>query len=209
MNPKVDKYLIDGCMRCPYGATPDCKVHRWKAELEYLRILVLDSELTEEIKWGVPCYTLNNKNVLLISALKEYCCISFFKGVLLKDSKSLLTNPGQNSQSDRQFRFTKLEQIKDVETDIKQYIQEAIEIEKSGLQVELKKNPEPVPSELIDKFKEDPVFKSAFEALTPGRQRGYVLFFSAPKQSKTRESRIEKSMNKILNGIGLHDKYKC
>ena len=214
MNLKVDEYLIDGCGRCSLGGTPDCKVHKWTAELELLRMIVLDCGLTEEVKWGVPCYTVSThadkqeKNVLIVSAFKEYCSISFFKGALLKDVKSILEKPGKNSQAARLIKFTNIEEIKKVEADLKTYIYEAIEVEKAGLRVKFKKNPEPIPEELESKFEKDPVFKTAFEALTPGRQRGYILYFSAPKQSKTRESRIEKSVGKILNGEGLHDKYK-
>ncbi len=195
-------------MRCPYGGTPDCKVHRWTRELELLREIVLECGLVEELKWGAPCYTHGGKNVLMVSALRSYCCISFFKGSLLKDSKNLLEKPGEHSQAARLFKFTNLERIKEIMSDITAYIYEAIEIEKLGLKVEFKENPEPIPEELEAKFVEDPIFKTAFEALTPGRQRGYILYFSRPKQSKTRESRIEKYMPNILNGIGLHDKYK-
>ena len=208
MNPKVDKYLMDGCGRCPLGGTPDCKVHNWTAELELLRRIVLDCGLTEEVKWGVPCYTFQEKNVLIVSAYKQFCSISFFKGVLLQDGKNILDKHGENSQAVRLVKFTSVEEIKEIEADLKAYIFEAMEVEKAGLKVNFKKNPEPVPEELEKKFENDPVLKSAFEALTPGRQRGYILYFSAPKQSKTRESRIEKCIGKILNGEGLQDRYK-
>lgn len=208
MNPKVDNYLIEGCGRCALGGTPDCKVHKWTQELELLRKIVLDCELTEEVKWGVPCYTFQKKNVLIVSAFREYCSVSFFKGALLKDPMGILDKPGENSQAARLIKFTNIKEIKAVEADLKTYIYEAIEVEKKGLKVNFKKNPEPIPEELERKFEEDPVLKTAFETLTPGRQRGYILYFSAPKQSKTRESRIEKSIGKILNGEGLHDQYK-
>ncbi len=208
MNPKVDKYLIDGCMRCPLGGTPECKVHTWPEELDLLRQIVLTSGLTEELKWGAPCYTFEDKNVLMVSAFKDFCCISFFKGSLLKDSKGLLDKPGPNSQATRLFKFTNIEGIQAVEEDIKTYIKEAIEIEKAGLKVNFKKNPEPLPEELEQKFEDDPLLKDAFEALTPGRQRGYILFFSQPKKSETRTARIEKCVPKILNGEGMHDQYK-
>jgi len=208
MNPKIDKYLTDGCMRCSLGGTPECKVLSWTKELELLRKIVLACGLTEELKWGVPCYTCQGNNVLLISAFKDNCSISFFKGMLLNDPKGILEKPGPNSQAARVIRFTNTESIQAMEADLKTYIFEAIEVEKAGLKVDLKKNPEPIPKELEQKFEEDPVLKSAFEALTPGRQRGYILYFSAPKQSKTRFSRIDKSIGKILNGEGLHDKYK-
>ena len=208
MNPKVDKYLIDGCMRCELGGTPDCKVHNWTSEFELLRKIVLDCGLTEDLKWGMPCYTLDEKNVLMISAFKEYCCISFFKGTLLTDTKNLLKKPGENSQAVRLFKFTSTDEIIKIEAEIKDYIFEAIEVERAGLQIVFKKNREPIPEELENKFDEDPVFKSAFDALTPGRQRGYILYISAPKQSGTRISRIEKCTEKIFRGEGLHDKYK-
>jgi uncharacterized protein YdeI (YjbR/CyaY-like superfamily) len=207
MNKSVDNYLLEGCGRCPLGGTPDCKVHKWISELKLLRMIVLESGLAEECKWGVPCYTFDNGNVLLVSAFKDYCSISFFKGSLLKDDKKLLEKPGKNSQAARLLKFSIVEEIKEVETDIKSYIREAIEIEKSGLKVNFNKNPEPVPEELEKKFEEDPLLKTAFDALTPGRQRGYIIYFSAPRQSKTRVERIEKSIGKILNGEGLHDHY--
>ena len=207
MNKSVDNYLIQGCMRCPLGDTPDCKVHKWIAELKLLRDICLDCGLVEESKWGVPCYTYQKGNVLLMSAFKECCSISFFKGALLSDEKGLLVKPGKNTQAARLIKFTNIETIKEVEKDVKAYIYEAIEVEKAGLKVPFKKNPEPVPEELEKKFAEDPVLKTAFEALTPGRKRGYILYFSAAKQSKTREARIEKCIGKILNGEGLHDKY--
>ena len=208
MNSKVDKYLMEGCGRCPLGGTPGCKVHKWTTELELLRTIVLGCGLTEELKWGVPCYTFQEKNLLIVSAFKAYCSISFFKGSLLSDAKGILDKPGENTQAARLIKFTNMAQIKEIEADLKTYIYEAIEVEKAGLKVNFKKNPEPIPGELENKFEEDPVLKTAFEALTPGRQRGYILYFSAPKQSKTRESRIEKSIGKILNGEGLNDKYK-
>lgn len=205
MNPKVDKYLIDGCMRCPLGATPDCKVNNWPEELEKLRMIVLDCGLTEELKWGVPCYTFQKSNVLIISAFKEYCSLNFFKGALLKDAHRILEKPGENTQAGRLVKFTNIKQIVDLEPVLKEYIYEAVEAEKAGLKVNTKKNPEPIPEELQNKFAEIPTLKTAFDALTPGRQRAYILHFSAPKQSKTRVSRIEKCMEKILAGKGLND----
>ena len=207
MTTTVDQYLSEGCGRCPLGGTPDCKVHTWVPALEMLREIVLDCGLREESKWGVPCYTFQGGNVLLLSAFKDYCCISFFKGALLRDETGLLVKPGKNSQAGRLLKFTDVARIREIEDYIRAFIYEAVEVEKAGLKVVLKKNPEPIPEELEQKFAEDQVFKNAFEALTPGRQRGYILFFSAPKQAKTRVSRIEKSIEKILNGEGLHDKY--
>lgn len=208
MNKSVEAYLIEGCGRCPLGGTSECKVHKWIAELALLREIVLDCGLTETCKWGVPCYTVQDKNVIMISAYKEFCSISFLKGSLLSDPEQLLESPGKNSQAVKLLKFTNIEQIEEVSSDIQAYIQEAIEIEKAGLQVIFKKNPEAIPEELENKLEEDAYFRAAFEALTPGRQRGYIIFFSAPKQSKTREARIEKCMEKILNGEGMHDKYR-
>lgn len=208
LNPQIDQYLIEGCMRCPLGATADCKVLNWTAELKALREIMLICGLTEESKWGVPCYTYNNKNVLLVSAFKDFFAISFFKGALLQDSEGMLVKPGENSQASRLLKFTDLKQIAPLEETIKAYVFEAIEIEKAGLKVEFKKNPEPIPEELQQKLDEDPVFRDAFEALTPGRQRGYIIHFSQPKKAETRFSRIEKWTPKILNGEGMHDKYQ-
>ncbi|MGQ1785125.1 YdeI/OmpD-associated family protein [Saccharicrinis sp. GN24d3] len=208
MNHKVDKYLADGCLRCPLGGTSGCKVHQWPEELSLLRAVVLECGLTEELKWGVPCYTFQNKNVLMVSALRDFCAISFFKGTLLKDAHHILVAPGENSRAVRYVKFNDTQGIIEREAILKAYIYEAIEIEKAGLKVDFKKNTEPFPKELENKFEEDPVFKSAFEALTKGRQRGYILYFTQPKQSKTRTARIEKCMPKILNGEGLHDKVR-
>lgn len=205
---KVDQYLLEGCGRCSLGGTPDCKVHDWTAELELLRSIVLGTELNEEVKWGVPCYTYQQGNVLLLSAFRPYAAISFFKGALLNNDAGLLEKPGPNSQASRVLKFTSLDQIEENAASIKQYILQAIEVEKAGLTVAFKQNPEPIPEELAAKFAEDTTLQNAFEALTPGRQRGYILFFSAPKQAKTRLARIEKCVGKILNGEGLHDKYQ-
>ena len=208
MNTTVENYLINGCERCPLGGTDGCKVHRWTLELKKLRKLVLDCGLTEACKWGVPCYTYEGKNVLIISAFKEYCGLNFFKGTLLNDKEGLLVKPGKNSQAARQIRFESLDRIIKFENQIRNYINQAIEVEKQGLTVKVSKSPDPIPAELEQWFEKDPLFKSAFESLTPGRQRGYVLFFSGAKQSKTIDARIEKSISKILNGEGLHDHYK-
>ncbi|WP_235297334.1 YdeI/OmpD-associated family protein [Portibacter marinus] len=204
----VDNYLTDGCMRCALGGTPDCKVLKWTDELKLLRDIVLDCGLTEEVKWGVPCYTVDGVNVLIVSAFIDYCCISFFKGVMLKDEGGYLVKPGPNSQSARLFKFTTVKDIQKNIDVIKAYIFEAIEIEKTGLKVAFKEEPEPMPKELIEKMENDPVFKNAFESLTLGRRRGYIIYFSGAKQSQTRKDRIEKSADKILNGEGMHDHYK-
>lgn len=206
MNPLVNKYLVDGCMRCKFGGTPNCKVNHWSKELEALRKIVIKSVLDEELKWGMPCYTLNNKNILMISAFKEYACISFFKGVLLKDKEKLLTAHGESSQSVRMIKFTNSKQIIQQSSIIKAYIEEAIEIENSGKKVEFKKNPEPIPEELIVELNKDLKFKKAFHELTPGLQRGYIIYFSQPKNTQSKLNRIEKCRENILKGIGLNDR---
>lgn len=206
MNPKVDEYLLEGCGRCPLGGTPQCKVHNWEEELKMLRAIVLDCGLTETLKWGVPCYTFQQSNVLIVSAFKDYCALSFFKGALLQDTDNILEKPGENSQAARLIKFTDTGTIAEMESTLKSYIFEAVEVEKAGLKVTFKKNPEPIPEELQNKMEEDPLLETAFAALTPGRQRGYILYFSAPKQSKTRESRIEKCREKIFMGKGLNDR---
>jgi len=206
MNPKVDKYLVDGCMRCKYGGTPKCKVNNWLNELEELRKIVIKSGLIEELKWGMPCYTLNNKNILMISAFKEYACISFFKGILLEDKEKLLTAHGENSQSVRMIKYTDSKQIIRQTSLIKAYIKEAIGIENSGRKVTFNKNPEPIPEELMVEFNKDLKFKNAFHELTPGRQRGYIIYFSQPKGTQSKINRIEKYRENILKGKGLNDR---
>ncbi|MBD0830613.1 YdeI/OmpD-associated family protein [Aestuariibaculum sediminum] len=209
MTSNVETYFNEGCNRCSLGGTHGCKVHNWIEILQALRHIILECGLTETCKWGVPCYTYNNNNVIMLSAYKNFCCISFFKGALLSNDRDLLVAPGANSQAARLLKFTKIDQVKQLKQSIKSYIYEAIEIEKQGLKVSFKTQPEPLPGELLEIFETDPLLKSAFEALTPGRQRGYILYFSAPKQSKTRVSRIEKCTQNILHGIGLHDNYKA
>lgn len=205
-NPLIDLYLQEGCGRCPLGGTPECKVHTWPKELALLRSVALACGLTEELKWKVPCYTTDGRNVLLITALKEHASINFFKGALLKDSHKILTKPGENCQATRVIRFTTAAEVRKLTPVLKEYINEAIQIEKSGLKVDFKAKEELVlPEELEAKFRELPALRSAWERLTPGRQRGYVLHFSAAKQSQTRVTRIEKSSPAILEGRGLHD----
>ena len=206
MNTSVDTYFTAGCGRCPLGGTPECKVHHWTEELKQLRRIILGCGLNEESKWGVPTYTFQKSNVLILAAFKEYCSISFFKGALLSDTDKILTKPGENTQAGRLIKFTNVQEIAKLKSTIKAYIFEAIEVEKEGLEVNFKKNPEPIPMELQASFEKDPTFKTAFEKLTAGRQRGYILYFSAPKQAKTREARIEKCKPKILVGIGLNDR---
>ena len=207
-NPNIDIYLAEGCGRCPLGASPECKVHDWQDELKYLRPILIESGLFEEHKWGVPCYTLKGKNVIILSAFKEYCGLSFFKGALLDHSSGLLEKPGPNSQSSRVIKFRSVNEIVENEPIIKALIFEAIEVENAGLSVELKKDPEPIPQELQQKLDSDPLLNDAWNALTPGRQRGYILYFSQAKQSKTIDNRIEKYIPLILNGQGMHDKYQ-
>jgi uncharacterized protein YdeI (YjbR/CyaY-like superfamily) len=205
-NSNVDNYLQNGCGRCPLVGTPQCKVRDWTKELTRLRSIVLGCDLVEEVKWGVPCYTFDKHNVVIISALRECCTLSFFKGALLADAHGVLEKPGENSQAARLFRLTSVREIAAREPIIKQYIREAIELEKAGAKVEFTaKSKLTFPAELEMKFDALPALRAAFAALTPGRQRGYVLYFSGAKQSKTRESRIEKCIPAILEGRGLHD----
>jgi len=192
MNPKVDFYFE--------------KAQKWQEEFEKLRMIILDCQLTEELKWGCPCYTFQKSNVVLIHGFKEYCAILFMKGALLHDAGGILIQQTENVQAARQIRFTNVREIVELESILKAYIFEAIEVEKAGLVVELKKTTEfTVPEEFQQKLDEIPTLKAAFEALTPGRQRAYIFYFSEAKQSKTRESRVEKYIPKILNGKGLDD----
>src|SRR5580693_7101463 len=189
MNPKVDFYFN--------------KAKNWQEEIRKLRMIILDCGLTEELKWGCPCYMFQKTNVVLIHVFKEYCAILFFKGTLLNDAYGILVQQTKNVQATRQIRFTNLREIVKMKTVLKAYIYEAIEVEKAGLKVNLKKTSEfIIPEEFKNKLNKNPALKTAFNALTPGRQRGYLLYFAAPKQSKTRESRIEKSMRQILDGKG-------
>ena len=191
MNPKVDGFLR--------------KAKQWREELQKLRTIVLDCRLTEEVKWRHPCYTFQKSNIVLIHGFKEYCALLFFKGALLKDAKGILIQQTKNVQAGRQIRFTNVQQIVKMEPILKAYIREAVEVEKAGLKVNFKRNPEPIPEEFQNKLDENPALKTAFHELTPGRQRAYNLHFSAPKQSKTREARVEKCMQQILDGKGLDD----
>lgn len=183
------------------------RAKQWKAEMELLREICLDCGLAEDFKWMHPCYTFQGSNVVLIHGFKEYCALLFHKGVLLEDADNLLIQQTKNVQAARQIRFTSLQEIVDLEPTIKAYIFEAVEVEKAGLEVKMKKTAEfDMPEELQTMFSENPPLKTAFEALTPGRQRGYLLYFSQAKQSKTRVSRIEKNIPKILAGVGLNDR---
>jgi len=192
MNPGVDFYFD--------------KAEKWQAEYEKLRMIVLDCQLTEELKWGCPCYTFQKANIVLIHGFKEYCALLFFKGALLQDANGILIRQTENVQAGRQIRFTNVREIIELETTLKAYIYEAIEVEKAGLKVSFKKATEYIiPDEFQLKLDEIPALKTAFEALTPGRQRAYIYYFSQPKQSKTRESRVGKYIPQILNGKGLDD----
>ncbi len=210
MAKSASNYFTSGCGRCPKGGTPDCKVNTWQAELAALRALVLASGLTEEVKWGVPCYTLEvgkkPTNVVLIHSFKEYCALFFFKGALLKDPKSLLIQQTDNVQAGRQLRFTDVRDVVALKTTIQAFLKDAIAVEQAGLKVAMKPTAEfAMPVEFQTQLDASPALKTAFEALTPGRQRAYLLHFAAPKQSKTRDSRIEKCTPMILNGKGLLD----
>ncbi|GIN23091.1 YdeI/OmpD-associated family protein [Siminovitchia fordii] len=193
MNPKVDEFLG--------------KAKKWKEEYEKLRNIVLDCELTEDFKWKHPCYTFEKKNIVLIHGFKEYCALLFHKGALLKDPRGILIQQTENVQAARQIRFTNVQQIEEMKAILKSYILEAVNIEKAGLKVDFKKHEEYIiPEELQNQFAENPALKTAFEALTPGRQRAYIHYFSTPKKSITRESRVKKYIPQILNGKGLNDK---
>jgi uncharacterized protein YdeI (YjbR/CyaY-like superfamily) len=192
MNPKVDFYFS--------------KAKKWQDELAGLRAIVLGCGLNEELKWGVPCYTFQGSNIVLIHVFKEYCAYLFFKGALLKDDHSILIRQTKNVQAARQVRYTSAREIVKMKAILKAYIYQAIEVEKAGLKVTLKKTSEfQVPEEFKNILDKKPALKTAFYALSPGRQRGYLLYFSAPKQSKTRETRVEKYMAQILKGKGLND----
>ncbi|MBN2893893.1 MAG: YdeI/OmpD-associated family protein [Bacteroidales bacterium] len=192
MNPKVDEFID--------------KAQKWHIEMSVLRTILLDCNLTEELKWGQPCYSFNNSNVVMIGLFKDFCTLSFFKGTLLSDSNGILNSPGENSQAIRMIKFTNVKEIEDKVAILKAYIFEAIEIEKAGLKVEFTKSTVfDIPEEFQKKLDEMPNLKTAFESLTPGRQRAYVLYFSAGKQSQTRESRVEKYIPQILDGKGIND----
>ncbi|MGF7074263.1 YdeI/OmpD-associated family protein [Mucilaginibacter sp. 3215] len=192
MNPKVDFYFN--------------KAGKWQEEVEQLRSVVLDCGLTEELKWGCPCYTFRESNIVLIHVFKEYCALLFFKGALLSDTHNILIQQTENVQAARQIRFTNAGEIAGQRSILKAYIYEAIEVEKAGLKVNLKQTEDfAVAQEFQHKLNTIPALKTAFEALTPGRQKAYLLHFSQPKQASTREARVEKWMPQILNGKGLND----
>lgn len=191
MNPKVDAFLR--------------KAKKWRQEFEKLRAIILHHSLTEELKWGKPCYTYQGNNILIIQGFKEYCALMFCKGALLNNPNGFLIQQTSNVQAARQLRFTNVREIAEMEDVLNAYIDEAVAAEKAGLKVIFEKNPEPIPEELQNKLDEFPALGTAFHALTPGRQRGYILYFSGAKQSKTRLARVEKCMPQILKGKGLDD----
>lgn len=206
MNQQVDHYLAQGCGRCKLYETPACKVHNWLKELVLLRSILLQCGLNEEVKWSHPCYTFNGKNLIMLYAFKEYCAITFFNGALLQDNSKMLVQQTENVQSGRQMRFNSSQTIIENEATIKAYIFEAIEVEKAGIKIEPKKTEDYlVPEELTIEFEKSSEFKKAFNSLTPGRQRGYLLHFTQPKQSTTRTNRIEKYRQAIMLGKGMHD----
>lgn len=205
-SPLVDLFFIDGCGRCKLYKTAACKVHTWKLELQALRQIALNSGLTEELKWKQPCYTINGKNIIIVSAFKESCIINFMKGALLKDPRAILEMPGENSNSSRFIRFKNIDRIIELENTITEYIKEAIEIEQSGVKIISKKVEDyPMPEELNQEFKSDIAFKNAFYSLTPGRQKAYLIYYSSAKQSATKISRIQKTKEAIFNGKGMNE----
>jgi uncharacterized protein YdeI (YjbR/CyaY-like superfamily) len=192
MNPKVDFYFI--------------KAKKWKKEFETLRSIVLDCQLTEELKWGNPCYTFEKKNIVLIHGFKDYCALLLFKGALLKDPKGILVQQTENVQSARQIRFTNVQEIIKLKATLKSYIYEAVKVEEAGLKVDFKKTSDfEVPEEFQSKLDKSRALKNAFSSLTPGRQRAYLFYFSSAKQSKTRAARVEKYMDQIMDGRGMDD----
>ena len=194
MNPKVDKYLS--------------KAKQWREELKKLRMIILDCDLAEELKWGKPCYAFQKSNIVIIIPLKESCALMFCKGALLKDAHGILLKAGEHTQAGRWIKFTNVREIVKMKTILKAYIQEAIEAERAGLKVNYKKTSDfIIPEEFKSKLDKNPALKTAFKALTPGRQRAYLIYFSGAKQSKTREARVEKCMPQILKGKGLNDEY--
>jgi len=199
-------YLKHGCGRCPLGDTPECKVHAWQPELKVLREMMLQGGLVEEIKWSVPCYTHRGKNIAVVAALKDHCSLSFFKGAGLDDPSGVLERPGENSHAARVLRLTSAKQIRGLGSIIEGFIRQAVALEESGYKPPTT-SPAQMdwPSELVRVLEGDSRLREAFEALTPGRQRGYLLYIAGAKQSKTRMDRIEKNRERILNGLGLHD----
>ncbi len=202
----VEQYMQVGCGRCPLGGTPECKVHSWTHEFKALRELVLESGLTEEIKWSAPCYTYNGRNVSMLGALKDSCVLSFFEGASLEDPAGILERPGPNSREARVIRFTSIAQITELQNHVRQLLAQGIAVATGERRKALAPTPPlEIPEELAEAFRDDDSLKKAFEALTPGRQRGYLLHFNQAKQSATRRARITKCEAAIRSGKGLHD----
>lgn len=205
-NESVDSYLRDGCGRCDHYRTPDCKVHLWTDVLVALRELLRETELVEDMKWGSPCYTLGGKNVVMIAALRDFCSLSFFKGVGLPDPEGALVAPGPNSRFARYLPFTSAADLDGRREQALRFIREAIELERSGVELQVEAASEPIPDELAERLDADSELRRAFEALTPGRQRSHVLHVSGAKQSATRARRVEACAGKILAGKGFNER---
>jgi len=206
MPTTVEAFFESGCGRCKLGGTPQCKAMQWTGAMMELRRILLDCMLEESVKWGFPTYSWKGKNVANIGAMKEFCCIGFFKGSLLHDEHNILVSPGENSQAIRYFPVTSAEEVLGLENEIKAYILEAIELEVKGVKVAFKKAEDyDIPEEFENRMNNDAELKAAFDALTPGRKKGYLLHFAAAKQSATREARIDKYRSWILDGKGMHD----
>lgn len=206
MNPLIDDYLKDGCGRCSLYQTPKCKVHTWQKCLTLLRTIILETGLQEELKWSMPCYSYQGKNVIMMAAFKDYCCISFFKGSAIQDDTGLLSTSGPNSKTGRIFKITDIQDIINHKVDIKALIFQAIALEKSGIKVKSASlQAEPWPDEFVEICRNKPELETAFKGLTPGRQRGYLIFFQGAKQSETRIRRIQKYIPLILQGKGMQD----
>ena len=205
MDQSISEFFSIGCGRCSLVGTPQCKVMTWNEELHVIRDIILTTGITEERKWGVPCYTDNGKNIILLSALKDAATLSFLKGSLIDDVHGMLIAPGKNSQSARYMKFTTIEEINTTKPIIVKYIEQALEIERNGKKVEFKKEDDPIPDELTEAFEKNPPLKTAFYALTPGRRRGYLLHFNQAKQSATKISRINANMKKIMSGKGFNE----
>lgn len=205
-NSNVDSYLNDGCGRCDKYQTPECKVHLWTDVLTALREVMRESGLTEEMKWGQPCYTLDGKNVVMMSTFRDYSFLSFFKGILLTDDDGVLELAGPNGRIARVLKFTAVDQVTKQREQIAKFVQQAIELERSGQKLPPGEGPEALPEELEERLDGDPMLRDAFDALTPGRQRSYVIHVSGAKASETRERRIDKCIPKILLGKGFNDR---
>ena len=202
----VDSYLADGCGRCERYRTPSCKVHRWTEPLKALRELLLRAGLTEEMKWGSPCYTLEGENVAMLASLEEHCGLSFFEGALLADERGLLERPGPNTRAARVLRFTSADQVRAQREAIRGLIEQAAALARAGAKVERGPTPEPVPEELQRRLDSDPELEAAFAALTPGRRRSFILHVSGAKRSETRVARVERCVPKILTGRGFDER---